>query len=75
MSSFTCPHCGQETDIFGREGAKKMAKELNLETLGELPLHLSIRETSDTGRPIVVSQPDSPQVSHCMHTVCIQLDS
>ena len=64
MSSFTCPNCGHKTDIFGREGAKKMAKEMQLATLGEVPLHLSIRETSDSGQPIVVSQPDSPQVSH-----------
>ena len=63
MSFFTCPHCGHRTDIFGRDGARKMAGEMQLEILGEVPLHLSIRETSDAGRPIVVSQPDSPQVS------------
>ena len=64
MSSFACPNCGHKTDIFGKDGAKQMAEELQLDTLGEVPLHLSIRETSDTGQPIVVSQPESPQVSH-----------
>lgn len=62
MSSFVCPNCGHRTDIFGREGAKKMAEELELDILGEVPLHLSIRETSDAGKPIIVSQPDSIQV-------------
>ena len=63
MSSFSCPNCGHKTTIFGKEGTKKLAEELQLDTLGEVPLHLSIRETSDSGRPIVVSHPDSPQVS------------
>ena len=67
MSSFICPNCGHKTDIFGREGAKRMAEEMQLDTLGEVPLHLSIRETSDTGRPIVVSQPDSSQVRLWLH--------
>lgn len=62
MNSFICPNCGHGTDIFGREGARRMAEEMQLDSLGEVPLHLSIRETSDTGKPIVVSQPDSTQV-------------
>ena len=65
MSSFTCPNCGEKTAIFGGEGAKRMAKEMGVDTLGDVPLHMSIRETSDGGRPIVVSHPDSPQVSCC----------
>ena len=64
MSSFTCPNCGHKTAIFGREGAKRMAEEMGMDTLGDVPLHMSIRETSDNGRPIVVSQPHSPQVSY-----------
>lgn len=62
MNTFVCPNCGHRTDIFGREGARRMAEEMQLDTLGEVPLHLSIRETSDNGKPIVVSQPDSTQV-------------
>lgn len=62
MSAFTCPNCGHETSIFGSNGALKIAREMNLDILGDVPLHLSIRETSDEGTPIVVAQPDSPQV-------------
>jgi ATP-binding protein involved in chromosome partitioning len=60
MSYFLCPHCGERTDIFSHGGAKKEAEKLSTEFLGELPLDVAIRETSDSGRPIVVSAPDSP---------------
>ncbi|AWK86960.1 iron-sulfur cluster carrier protein ApbC [Azospirillum thermophilum] len=59
MSYFCCPNCGHRTDIFSHGGAKREAEQLGMEFLGEIPLHLSIRETSDQGQPIVVSQPDS----------------
>jgi len=59
MSYFACPHCGERTDIFGHGGAKKTAEEMDANFLGGIPLHLSIRETSDSGQPIVVSNPDS----------------
>ncbi len=59
MSYFCCPNCGHRTDIFSHGGAHKEADALGMEFLGEVPLHLAIRETSDQGNPIVVSQPDS----------------
>ncbi|MBP2230585.1 ATP-binding protein involved in chromosome partitioning [Azospirillum agricola] len=59
MSYFCCPNCNHRTDIFSHGGARKEAADLGMEFLGEMPLHLSIRETSDQGQPIVVSQPDS----------------
>jgi len=59
MSYFCCPNCGHRTEIFSHGGARKEAADLGMEFLGEVPLHLSIRETSDQGQPIVVSQPDS----------------
>jgi ATP-binding protein involved in chromosome partitioning len=60
MSYFTCPNCGHESSIFSRGGARREAETLGMEFLGELPLVIEIRETSDGGRPIVVSNPDSP---------------
>ena len=60
MSYFLCPHCGERTEIFSHGGARKEAEKLGTEFLGELPLDVAIRETSDGGQPIVVSQPDSP---------------
>src|SRR5215469_5498665 len=60
MSYFLCPHCGERTDIFSHGGARKEAEKLGVEFLGELPLDVAIRETSDGGKPIVVSNPESP---------------
>ena len=59
MSYFTCPHCGERSDIFSHGGAKAEADKLGMDFLGEIPLHMDIRKTSDSGRPIVVSDPDS----------------
>ncbi len=59
MSYFLCPHCGERTDIFSHGGAKAEAEKLGVEFLGELPLDIAIRETSDGGNPIVIAQPDS----------------
>lgn len=60
MSYYICEHCGTRADIFGHEGAKKTAEEMGETFLGEIPLHLSIRENADNGTPIVDSLPDSP---------------
>jgi ATP-binding protein involved in chromosome partitioning len=60
MSYFLCPHCGERSDIFSHGGARREAERLGTEFLGEVPLDMAIRETSDDGRPITASQPDSP---------------
>jgi ATP-binding protein involved in chromosome partitioning len=59
MSTFVCPHCGHESHIFSHGGAKREADRLGMEFLGEIPLDMTIRETSDGGYSLVVSQPDS----------------
>jgi ATP-binding protein involved in chromosome partitioning len=59
MSYFLCPHCGQRSDVFSHGGARAEALRLGVEFLGEIPLDLQIRETSDAGTPIVASAPDS----------------
>ena len=59
MSYFSCPHCGERTDIFSHGGARKEAEKLGMDFLGEIPLDIVIRETSDGGQPIVVSDPAS----------------
>nr|XP_024933336.2 iron-sulfur protein NUBPL isoform X2 [Ziziphus jujuba var. spinosa] len=59
MSWFKCPHCGERAFIFGKEGTRKTADEMNLEFLGEIPIEPAIREGSDEGVPIVISTPDS----------------
>ena len=59
MSTFLCPHCGERSDIFGHGGAREEAKQLGVPFLGEVPLTISVRETSDEGKPIVATDPDS----------------
>jgi ATP-binding protein involved in chromosome partitioning len=60
MSYFLCPKCGERTDIFSHGGARHEAERLDVPFLGEVPLHLSIRETSDAGLPVVATAPDGP---------------
>jgi ATP-binding protein involved in chromosome partitioning len=60
MSYFLCPQCGGRSEIFGHGGAHEEADKLGVPFLGEIPLHLDIRTTSDSGHPIVVAKPDSP---------------
>jgi ATP-binding protein involved in chromosome partitioning len=60
MSYFSCPNCGHRTDIFSHGGARREAEQLGIEFLGELPLDITIRETSDAGTPIVIADLDSP---------------
>src|SRR5712672_921340 len=63
MSTFICPNCGTRHDIFGHGGARREAERLGVPFLGEVPLEMSIRETSDAGLPIVATQPDSPHAA------------
>src|SRR5579862_4393784 len=59
MSYFLCPHCGERSDVFGHGGARAEAARLGVPFLGEIPLELRIRETSDAGTPIVAAEPKS----------------
>jgi ATP-binding protein involved in chromosome partitioning len=59
MSYHRCPSCGHESHIFGSGGAERMAREYSSELLGQLPLDEAIRQQADSGKPTVVSSPDS----------------
>jgi ATP-binding protein involved in chromosome partitioning len=63
MSYFICPKCGERSDIFGHGGAEKEAETLGVPFLGAVPLDMEIRETSDSGQPIVATTPDSPHAA------------
>jgi ATP-binding protein involved in chromosome partitioning len=63
MSYFQCPQCGTRSDIFGHGGARHEAERLGVPFLGEIPLHMSIRTTSDAGTPVVDSEPDGPHAA------------
>jgi ATP-binding protein involved in chromosome partitioning len=59
MSYFLCPSCGERHDVFGHGGAREIADKIGVPFLGEVPLHMDIRERSDSGRPIVATDADS----------------
>jgi ATP-binding protein involved in chromosome partitioning len=60
MSYFVCPHCGEQTSIFGEGGGQEAADTLGVPLLGRVPLMPEVRAGGDEGTPIVVSQPESP---------------
>jgi ATP-binding protein involved in chromosome partitioning len=55
MATFVCPHCGEETAIFGEGGGEREASIRNVPFLGRVPLTLRIRETSDAGTPVAAA--------------------
>ncbi|WP_257166809.1 Mrp/NBP35 family ATP-binding protein [Bradyrhizobium sp. SRS-191] len=63
MSYFQCPECGTRSDIFGHGGARHEAERLGVPFLGEIPLHMDIRSTSDAGNPVVESEPSGPHAA------------
>jgi ATP-binding protein involved in chromosome partitioning len=72
MSYFACPHCGERTDIFRRDGGAKTSEKLGTRFLGEIPLDAEVCTAGDLGVPIVASHPDSPQ-SQAFRSVAHQL--
>src|SRR5262245_52764450 len=60
MSHFVCPSCSHEADIFGHGGGEKMAADLGVPFVGRIPIYQPIREGSDAGVPLLISEPDSP---------------
>jgi ATP-binding protein involved in chromosome partitioning len=60
MSGFTCPHCGEHTDLFPTGGGDKLGGELKVPVLGRIPMQAQMADLADRGRPIVVAAPDSP---------------
>ncbi|MBZ9943659.1 Mrp/NBP35 family ATP-binding protein, partial [Mesorhizobium sp. BR1-1-13] len=61
MSYFLAPDTGKRYDIFGHGGARREAERLGVTFLGEVPLEMGIRESSDEGAPVVASKPDSAE--------------
>lgn len=61
MSYFVCSHCGQREEIFSHGGGERTAKKFNVPFLGEIPIYTPIRIGGDTGKPIVLTEPESEQ--------------
>jgi len=60
MSHFVCGHCQERTDIFGNGGGQRMAEELKIPFLGDVPIDTRVRAGGDSGQPIVAAAPDAP---------------
>ena len=60
MSYFVCGHCQERTEIFGNGGGRRMAEELSIPFLGEVPIDTRVRTGGDEGSPIVAAVPDAP---------------
>ena len=61
MSDFVCPHCGEQTAIFGQGGGQRLSEEMGVPLLGQIPLDPETRKGGDEGEPIVIRKPTSPQ--------------
>nr|WP_320161642.1 Mrp/NBP35 family ATP-binding protein [uncultured Methanoregula sp.] len=60
MSGMLCPHCGEQIELFGRGGGKKISDELKVPFLGAIPLDIEMRKAGDEGRPFIIRRGDSP---------------
>jgi ATP-binding protein involved in chromosome partitioning len=60
MSYFACPHCGEKTEIFLSGGGQRLAEEVGVPLLGQVPLQARMPDLGDAGTPVVVADPDSP---------------
>ena len=59
MSGLICPHCGEEIDLFGKGGGKKMAEEMGVPFLGFVPIEPALREEEDEGKNVIATHPES----------------
>jgi len=72
MSTHICSECGHEEHIFGAGGGNKMAKQYDVDLLGDLPLDIQIREDADQGHPTVVADPDG-SIAQAYRSIAIRL--
>jgi ATP-binding protein involved in chromosome partitioning len=67
MSAFVCPHCGEATEIFGRGGGERFARENGIEYLGGIPLDITVRQGGDVGVPVVAQREPGPAALALTH--------
>jgi len=65
MSTLLCPHCRKEISLFGKDGGKKLAKDMNIQFLGSIPIDTDICPLSDNGTPFILEKPDSEASKAC----------
>lgn len=69
MSGLICPHCGERIDLFGSNGGKKQAREMDIEFLGEIPMNLEARQLADKGKSILLENKDADISRHILQIV------
>ncbi len=69
MSGMICPHCGETIEVFSKGGGERVAKEMDVEFLGSIPLDPRISADSDEGTPFILRHPDSPASKEFMRIV------
>jgi ATP-binding protein involved in chromosome partitioning len=60
MTGMACPHCGGHIDVFGEGGGARLARDMHLPLLGQIPLEPGVREAGDAGTPTTIATPDTP---------------
>jgi len=60
MAGWVCPHCGEEADVFGREGGERLAEEMGVPFLGRVPLDAAVATAGDRGLPTALADPEAP---------------
>ncbi len=73
MSGLVCPHCGKQIELFKSGGGEKAARELGILFLGKIPLDPHIVESTDNGKPLVESYPDS-EAAKILMSICKYID-
>ncbi|MCK4593905.1 P-loop NTPase, partial [bacterium] len=68
MSGLVCPHCGKEIDLFKRGGGERLTKEVGVPFLGSVPIDPAAVEVGDSGKPMVLSLPESPATKALLAT-------
>lgn len=69
MSGMVCPHCGETIEVFSKGGGERVAKEMDVEFLGSIPLDPRISADSDEGTPFILRHPDSQASKEFMRIV------
>jgi Mrp family chromosome partitioning ATPase len=69
MSGFVCPHCGKRTDLFKSGGGARLAEEMQVPILGEIPMETAVVNACDSGLPIVASHPECEAAQAFAHIV------
>ena len=75
MSTFTCPHCGKDTDVFRSGGGERMSEQLGVPFLGAIPLDADIVTGGDEGRPMLLDKPDSVAAQACQAIATLRISA